>query len=114
MRSAAVLAQELENGGILLFTRSGFTAEIAAALRPNGIPIYAFSDDPSVFRQMLLLWGIEPFFMNFREVEEESICDALEILKERNWCKPGDRLAVITTIHPKNRAIDVLQLRYVE
>jgi len=42
IRSAAVLAGEFEDAAILLFTRSSYTAQITAALRPVGVPIYAF------------------------------------------------------------------------
>lgn len=114
MRSAAILAREMDRSGLLLFTRSGHTARIAAALRPNGIPIYAFTDQETVYRQMLLLWGIEPFLIEFQPDQEDTIGDAMEQLKEQGWSRPGERLAVISTIAPRNRTIDVLQIRIVE
>src|SRR5882757_7517176 len=64
LRSAAVLAQELGNSGIVVFTRSGFLAYTLAALRAVGVPIYAFTDDEALFRQLLLPWGVEPFLMD--------------------------------------------------
>ncbi|MEO0446798.1 MAG: pyruvate kinase alpha/beta domain-containing protein, partial [Verrucomicrobiota bacterium] len=111
VRSATVLAQELDRGGILLFTRSGQTAKIAAALRPNGIPIYAFTDKEETFRQMLILWGIEPFLIPFSDDLEGTIHQAFHLLREKNWCQPGSRLAVITTSQAGEDTIDVLQLR---
>ena len=113
-RSAAVLALEMDHCGILLFTRKGVTAQIAAALRPNGIPIYAFTDQEPVYRQMQLLWGIEPFQIEFDTDHEKTICNAMAILNQQGWCRPGERLAVLTTILEGQRTIDVLQIRYVE
>ena len=73
LRAAAVLAQELGDSGIVVFTRSGFLAYTLAALRAVGVPIYAFTDDEAVFRQLLLPWGVEPFLMPFCDDPEATI-----------------------------------------
>ncbi len=114
LRSTAVLAQELENAGIVLFTRSGFTAHVAAALRPNGVPIYAFTDVPSTFRQMLMLWGIEPFLIDFADDMEETIHRACRTLVETNWCRPGDQVALVTNIVVRGKVVDTLQIREID
>ena len=59
LRAAAALAQDLQNSGIVVFTRSGFLAYTLAALRAASVPIYAFTDDEALFRQLLLPWGVE-------------------------------------------------------
>ena len=61
---AAVLAQELGNSGIVVFTRSGDLAYALGALRATGVPIYAFTDVEAIFRQLLLPWGDVPFKIN--------------------------------------------------
>ncbi len=114
LRSAAVLAQELGNSGIVVFTRSGFLAYTLAALRAVGVPIYAFTDDEALFRQLLLPWGVEPFLMPFNEDPEKTIQDALAYLKRREWCTKGTWLVVITNALASGRVIDALQLREVE
>ncbi|RFC47460.1 MAG: pyruvate kinase [Verrucomicrobia bacterium] len=112
VRSAIVLAQELGNAAIVLFTRSGHTAMVASALRPSGIPVYAFTDKLSTFRQMLILWGVEPFLIEFNGLDfEETMSRAFQSLVRGNWQIPGDRLAVVTNIVTKGRIIDVLQIR---
>jgi pyruvate kinase len=114
LRSAAVLAQELENSGIVVFTRSGFLAYTLAALRTVGVPIYAFTDDEALFRQLLLPWGVEPFLMPFSDDPEKTILDALAYLKRREWCKKGTWLVVITNALAHDKVIDTLELREVE
>lgn len=113
LRSAATLAQDLERSGIVVFTRSGFLAYTLAAIRPVGVPIYAFTDDEAVFRQMLLPWGVEPFLMPFSEDPEATIVDALSYLKRRDWCAEGNWLVVITNVLAHDTVIDSLQLRQV-
>jgi pyruvate kinase len=119
LRSAAVLAGELEqngmgNSGIVVFTRSGFLAYVLGALRPHGIPIYAFTDVEYIFRQLTLPWGVEPFLIPFSEDPEKTILDALSYLKRREWAKPGEWLVVITNALANDKVIDTLQLRQVE
>src|SRR5580658_10212236 len=114
LRSAAVLAQEMGNSGIVVFTRSGFLAYTLAALRAVGVPIYAFTDDEALFRQLLLPWGVEPFLMPFQSDPEQTILDALEYLKRRDWCDKGSWLVVITNALAHGKTIDSLQLREIE
>jgi pyruvate kinase len=114
LRSAAVLAQELKNSGILVFTRSGFLAYTLAALRAEGVPIYAFTDDEALFRQLLLPWGVEPFLMPFSTDPEETITNAMACLKRRDWCGAGAWLVVITNALAHGKVIDTIQLRQVE
>jgi pyruvate kinase len=114
LRSAAALAQELGNSGIVVFTRSGFLAYTLAALRPVGVPIYAFTDDEGLFRQLMLPWGVEPFLMTFSDDPERTILDALAYLKRRDWCGTGTWLVVITNVLAHGRVVDTLQLRQVE
>lgn len=113
LRSAATLAQDLERSGIVVFTRSGFLAYTLAAIRPVGVPIYAFTDDEAVFRQMLLPWGVEPFLMPFSDDPEATIIDALAYLKRQEWCAEGNWLVVITNVLAHDTVIDSLQLRQV-
>jgi pyruvate kinase len=114
LRSAALLAQELGKSGIVVFTRSGFLAYTLAALRAVGVPIYAFTDDEALFRQLLLPWGVEPFLMQFSEDPEETILNAIAYLKRRDWCSVGTWLVVITNALAHDKIIDTLQLRQIE
>jgi pyruvate kinase len=114
LRSAAVLAQELGNSSIVVFTRSGFLAYTLAALRADGVPIYAFTDGEALFRQLLLPWGVEPFLMPFCKDPEETILNAIDYLKRREWCAKGAWLVVITNALAHEKIIDTIQLRQVE
>ncbi len=114
LRSSAVLAQELGDSGIVVFTRSGFLPYVLGALRPRGVPIYAFTDIEPVFRQLLLPWGVEPFLMDFSDDPEQTVQDSLDYLKRKGWCASGAWLVVITNVLAGERVIDTLQLRQVE
>lgn len=114
LRSAAALAQDLGQSGIVVFTRSGFLAYVLGALRPYGVPIFAFTDVEPIFRQLLLPWGVEPFLMEFSADPEQTILDSLAYLKQKEWCAPGSWLVVITNALANDQVIDTMQLRQVE
>jgi len=114
LRAATVLARELGESGIVVFTRSGFLAYTLAALRAVGVPIYAFTDDVETFRHLLLPWGVEPFLMPFSEDPEETVRNALAYLKRQNWADDGTWLVVITNVLAQGRVVDSLQLRQVD
>ncbi|MGE3510248.1 MAG: pyruvate kinase, partial [Vicinamibacterales bacterium] len=113
LRSAALLAQELGQSGIVVFTRSGFLAYTLATLRTVGVPIYAFTDDEVLFRQLLLPWGVEPFLMPFSDDPERTILDALAYLHRAECCRQGTWLVVITNVLAHGKIVDTLQLRQV-
>jgi pyruvate kinase len=113
LRSAAVLAQQLGKSGIIVFTRSGMLAYTLAALRAVGVPIFAFTDDEALFRQLLLPWGVEPFLMKFSEDPEVTIKDALAYLKRREWCDEGTWLVIITNVLAHDKIVDTIQLRQI-
>jgi len=78
------------------------------------VAIYAFTDIPALFRHLLILWGVEPFLMDFSEDPEDTIGNALSYLKRRHWVKEGHTLIVITNVLARDRVIDTMQIRTVQ
>ena len=109
LRSAAQLAIELD-AAIVVFTRKGLFPQKLASLRPQ-IPIYAFTDNEVLFKQLLLLRGIEPFLMNFVSDHEETIQHAFKMLKDRKWSTDGDPIVVVTKMYAGKELIDTTQIR---
>ena len=110
LKSAAHLAKDLDNCAIVVFTRSGYLAKIVSSLRPKS-PIFAFTDNRDLFRSLLILWGIEPFYMDFDENPETTIENALATLKKRPWVSTGDNIVIITNVLSGDYVIDSIQLR---
>jgi pyruvate kinase len=114
LRSAVVLAQELGESGIVVFTRNGSLPETLSAMRACRCPIYAFTDDALVFRHLLLVWGVEPFLMPFSDEPEETIRGSFDYLLRRGWVKRGDLMVVVTNVLAGQKVIDTIQMRPVE
>ena len=85
-----------------------------AALRAWRCPIYAFTDELAVFRHLLLVWGVEPFLMDFSTQPEQTIRDAFTYLLRRSWVRRGDWMVVVTNVLAGETIVDTIQMRPVE
>jgi pyruvate kinase len=113
LRSAVFLANDLQDSGIVVFSRSGYLVRMLSSLRPK-VPIYAFTDIPELFRNLLILWGVEPFEMEFSKDPEDTIKNSMDYLKRQKWVKEGQTLIVISNALAQGKIIDTLQIRTVE
>lgn len=111
LKSAVVLAQELENTAIMVFTRSGSSAQIISTLRPSKCPVYVFTDNFFIAKQMRILWGIEPLYMQFFKERNRTIDEAIDILKARDSLQKDDYLIVLTNVQVNGKSVDTIQLR---
>ncbi|NBD37662.1 MAG: pyruvate kinase, partial [Verrucomicrobia bacterium] len=98
LKAAMILSDEIGNSFITVFTRRGILARTLSALRPLHSPVFAFTDDEAVFKNLLLYWGVEPFFMEFEEDFEQTILNAYERLKTGGWARKGDSSVIITNV----------------
>ena len=114
LRSAAMLAMKMKHSAVLVFTRSGDLAAKLGALRPNGAPLFAFTDVDGLHRRLRLIWGIEPFMMDFSDDPELTIQNAIEKLKEESWVEIGDQLVTVTNVLASGKIVESIQLREVD
>lgn len=114
MRSAAVLANDVGDSCLVVFTRKGRLVRLLSSLRPLKSPIFAFTDKPLIFRKMLLLWGVEPFLIDFEEDREETVEKALRLLRSKGWANPDQWAVVVANVLRKGRGVDSIQLRKIE
>lgn len=114
IKSAVVLAQEIGNTGIVVFTRRGESIQKLSSLRPTRCPLYVFTDDHLLSVQLKLLWGVEPFYIEFFNDRNRTIEEALKLLKGRQYVVKDDYLIILTNILVNKKSIDTIQLRKVE
>jgi pyruvate kinase len=78
---------------IIVFTKSGFSARIVSAHRPQ-VPILALTDEPRTFSQLALVWGVIPQLVPHCETYEAMVSRAREVVLTRGLAKEGDRVLV--------------------
>lgn len=113
LHSAVVLANELPRSKLLTFTRHGFMAQGLAVLRPTHSPILAFTPSAEVFRQLRMLRSVEPFLMPLASEPNETIENAISVLRREGRVEPGDKIVIATDILAQDRLVDSVQLRTV-
>ena len=78
---------------IIVFTKSGFSARIVSAHRPQ-VPILALTDEPRTFSQLALVWGVIPQLVPHCATYEAMVARAREVVLTRGLAQQGDRVLV--------------------
>jgi pyruvate kinase len=113
LHAAVVLANQIPRSKLVTFTRHGFMAQGLALLRPSNAPILTFTPALEVLRQLRLVRAVEPYLMDLASDPNETIENALALLKRLGRIAPGDKVVVATDIVAQDRLVDSVQLRTV-
>jgi pyruvate kinase len=84
--------------GFVVFTQSGKTAKMISRYKPH-VPVFAFSPNSLVIKNLLLYFGIIPISHQSSEIEREiireDIIKAFEQLDKLGFIRKGDSLIVL-------------------
>jgi pyruvate kinase len=93
-RAARDLADDRNAVAIAAFTRSGRTAQLLAKQRPEN-PVLAFTPNETVYRQMALLWGVQPYRVPEAHSVEEMIGQVERVLLDQTGTERGARVVFV-------------------
>ncbi len=114
VKAAVVLADSLPGCKIAVFTRRGLLANYVANLRPSEAPVFAFTEDPQVVRNLCLTRSVTGFHITFCGEPEGTIDRALDNLKRRGLAESGDAVVVLSDVLDGEFVQDSIHLREVE
>ncbi len=86
-RSAGVAA-------IVVFTTSGTTARMISRYRPP-VPIFAFTQNPYVTRQLALSFGVHPILAPVMGTTEQMLEQMEQMLVQNALLRPGDNVVIV-------------------
>lgn len=89
----SVMVQDLHAKCVVMWTASGGGVRYMSQNR-LAVPIVALSEDPSVLRQMALMFGVRPVYAQTPSDPNLILANAEEILLERGWAEQGDPILV--------------------
>src|SRR5437773_3038212 len=112
--SAVALANSLEDSKLIVFTLHGRMARYASNLRPHRAPIFAFTPNEQVYRQLALYWGTFPIGINFTGDPDATIASAEKFLRRNKLATPGNRMVIVSDVRMGGAMIDSIQLRVVK
>jgi len=109
--SAVMLANSLPGAKMIVFTRHGTMARHASNLRPEHAPIFAFTPEEELRRQLVLCWGVCPIRIDFSDDPNATIETAESFLRDHHLTSPGDNLVIVSDLRTAARRVDTVQLR---
>src|SRR5438094_1259640 len=109
--SAVVLANSLQDSKLIVFTLHGRMARYASNLRPHRAPIFAFTPNEQVYRQLALYWGTFPVRIDFTVDPDQTIASAEKFLRRNKLATPGNRMVIVSDVRMGGAMIDSIQLR---
>ncbi|MFO7895837.1 MAG: pyruvate kinase [Candidatus Cloacimonadales bacterium] len=113
--NAISTAYQLNAKALMVFTLSGYSARMVSKLRP-GIPIYAFTPIESVYNQLALNWGINPYLLEHQGDDfEEMVKLALKLARKEDLVKQGDSVVIVAGLPMgKHGTTNMIRLETVE
>jgi pyruvate kinase len=109
--SAVALANSLHDSKLVVFTLHGRMARYAASLRPHCAPIFAFTPNEEVYRQLAIYWGTFPARIVFTRDPDETIAAAEKFLRKNKLAAAGSRMVIVSDVCTGRALIDSIQLR---
>ncbi|EKD29703.1 MAG: hypothetical protein ACD_78C00313G0003 [uncultured bacterium (gcode 4)] len=110
IKSAFQVSASLGITSILIFTKSGLLARLAASFRSNK-NVYAFTMRESTIRYMNALFGIQPFFLpDWNENLADNLDRAILLLKEQGVLVVGDKVVAVNDLQRDGKEIPVMEI----
>lgn len=94
--AAVRAAADITAKAIIAFTSSGYTARLVSKFRP-AVPIFAFTINDRVERQLSLVWGITPLLIQ-PVLHTDRMIEAVERqLVRRKYARKGDSVVIVAS-----------------
>jgi len=91
--ATSAAARSLQSPLVIVFTKGGSSARIVASHRPD-VPILAVTDLERTYRQLALVWGVQPELVSHADNYDEMFARAREVVARTGIAHQGDRVLV--------------------
>jgi pyruvate kinase len=91
--ATAAAARSLRTPLVIVFTKGGSSARVVASHRPD-VPILAVTDLERTWRQLALVWGVQPALVEHAENYDAMFARARDAVARTGLAKAGDRVIV--------------------
>ena len=91
--STCLTAMRMDARAIFAYTHTGRTVKNLAGFLPK-CPIYAITDNKTIYKQLALIFGVRPIYVETKDSIEDMIKDGVEIAEKVGVVKKGDLVAV--------------------
>lgn len=91
-KAAKVISNEINADAIIAFTKTGNTAKMLSAVRPN-VQIIAAVTSPGLANKLNLYRGVEPIVLDAKNGDIDAV-EALSLIEKASSLKKGDRVII--------------------
>lgn len=91
--STCLTAMSLDAKAIFAYTNTGRTVKNLAGFLPK-CPIYAITDNKVIYKQLALVFGVRPIYVEKKDSIDEMIIDGVKIAEKVGIVKKGDLIAI--------------------
>ena len=91
--STCMTAMSMDAKAIFAYTHTGRTAKNLAGFLPK-CPIYAITDNKTIFKQLSLIFGVRPIYVETKENIEDMIDEGVKIAEQVGALKKDDVIAI--------------------
>ena len=91
--STCLTAMRMDAEAIFAYTHTGRTVKNLAGFLPK-CPIYAITDNKTIYKQLSLIFGVRPIYVDTRDSIEDMIKEGVKIAEKVGVVKSGDLIAV--------------------
>jgi pyruvate kinase len=109
VHSARRAAVVMKTKAIIVFTQSGYTAELLSCQRPP-CNIFAFTPNRRVLQSLGLVWGVCPFMMEELSDQNEMVQKAEQFLLQSNLLQKQDPIVIVSGTQPLRGATNMMKM----
>ena len=110
--TAKHLAESTNADGIIAITRTGETANLVSNAKPNGIPIYTFTNNKSTYSKLSLVGSSHAFLIGSIRDHDKALSKVISILKKDISLSSGSKFILVSGIFSENHseAIQIIKI----
>lgn len=108
--SASELAERVNAAGIVVITRSGYSADLLTNCTPPYVPIFAFTNESHTRRRLMLNRSVYAYRISFSRRPEITLRRAFDVLLQREQLEENASLIVISAFSDES-VIDSITIR---
>lgn len=110
IRHSISIAEELGAKAIIILTKTGLLARLAAAFRPN-IDVYAFTKNDTSVNYMNILYSIKPMLLpNWTNDYGSNLEESIMILKTKGLLSTQDKIIAVTDIQKDGSEFPIIEI----
>ena len=91
--STCITAMSLDAKAIFAYTNTGRTVKNLAGFLPK-CPIYAVTDNETIYKQLALVFGVRPIYVEHKDNIDDMINEGVKIAEETGIIQKGDLIAI--------------------